>query len=186
LDWYNVTFKQLDVAICLLSVKFSIELEICAFVDTEVSNGKTGGKAAVQSVVKKPTDKVVDVKEAMRIDSILAGVLRKVSLMALEHPQVIIGFILLQGACSRERVFSRTQISNNIAADIEMGLMWFAVATSSCSSCTTHCGSKCSSRDGGKPSTCDNSFKRWRCGTSTARRQQAIYNCGAKCKETED
>ncbi|KAH8937868.1 hypothetical protein BDL97_16G052400 [Sphagnum fallax] len=43
----------------------------------EVSNGKTGGKAAVQSVVKKPTDKVVDVKEAMRIDSILAGVLRK-------------------------------------------------------------------------------------------------------------
>jgi hypothetical protein len=58
-------------------VKFSIELEICAFVDTEVSNGKTGGKAAVQSVLKKPTDKVVDVKEAMRIDSILAGVLRK-------------------------------------------------------------------------------------------------------------
>ncbi|CAK9866487.1 unnamed protein product [Sphagnum jensenii] len=43
----------------------------------EVSNGKTGGKAAVQSVVKKPTDKVVDVNEARRIDSILAGVLRK-------------------------------------------------------------------------------------------------------------
>ncbi len=74
------------MAIFLLSVKFSIELEICAFVDTEVSNGKTGGKAAVQSAVKKPTDKVVDVKEAMRIDSILAGVLRKVSLMALNTP----------------------------------------------------------------------------------------------------
>ncbi len=94
------------MAICLLSVKFSIELEICAFVDTELSNGKTGGKAAVQSVVKKPTDKVVDVKEAMRIDSILAGVLRKVSLMALEHPKSLCGSFFFK-ELAQEREFSQ-------------------------------------------------------------------------------
>jgi hypothetical protein len=87
-------------------VKFSIELEICAFVDTEVSNGKTGGKAAVQSVVKKPTDKVVDVKEAMRIDSILAGVLRKVSLMALKHPKSLCGSFFFK-ELAQEREFSQ-------------------------------------------------------------------------------
>ena len=46
--------------------------------DIESENGKAGAKAAADVSTKKSTEKTVDVKETMRIDSILAGIMRKV------------------------------------------------------------------------------------------------------------
>lgn len=44
----------------------------------ETENGKAGSEADVDVQLKKSSAKAVDVKEVMRVDSILAGIMRKV------------------------------------------------------------------------------------------------------------
>lgn len=49
-----------------------------AVADIDNESGKPGGKAAADESNKKKSEKPVDVKEVLRVDSILAGIMRKV------------------------------------------------------------------------------------------------------------
>lgn len=53
-------------------------MKVGHFSGTEAESGKTGSEADAEVQLKKSSAKAIDVKEAMRVDSILAGIMRKV------------------------------------------------------------------------------------------------------------
>lgn len=53
-------------------------LRVGDFSGTETENGKAGSEADADVQLKKSSTKVVDVKEVMRVDTILTGIMRKV------------------------------------------------------------------------------------------------------------
>ncbi len=79
------------------------------FIDIEVENGKTWGKAIVEFVAKKPIEKVVDVKEVTctNVFSIWYAILKS-NFHTLQTSQMLMWIIFLQGGCSKDSNFKNS------------------------------------------------------------------------------